>query len=151
MTSLVWRGSADVEMERPFGDARVVARSIAAAVRSSDGIPAQQLVFFGGPITAPGYDYHTLASTGAVAQRLELRFPVPFLSMSLGRFGRSPATMTLAPFVNAAASHLDAVYPSAGLGALLFFDLLRVDVSRGLRDGRWSFYLDVNRAFWPVL
>jgi hypothetical protein len=31
------------------------------------------------------------------------------------------------------------------------FDLLRFDVSRGLRGGRWIFSFDVNRAFWSVL
>jgi hypothetical protein len=42
-------------------------------------------------------------------------------------------------------------YPYAGVGALLFFDLLRVDVARGLRDGRWRFGVDVVRDFWSIL
>jgi hypothetical protein len=29
--------------------------------------------------------------------------------------------------------------------------LLRVDVARGLRDGRWTFSLDVGRTLWAVL
>jgi hypothetical protein len=42
-------------------------------------------------------------------------------------------------------------YPSAGIGALAFFDLLRVDVARGLNDGRWSFSIDLTRDFWRIL
>jgi hypothetical protein len=38
-----------------------------------------------------------------------------------------------------------------GVGAQLFFDLLRVDVARGLRDGRWTFSMDLAREFWGIL
>jgi hypothetical protein len=34
---------------------------------------------------------------------------------------------------------------------LTFFDLVRFDVSRGLRTGRWLFAFDVNPEFWSVL
>jgi len=40
---------------------------------------------------------------------------------------------------------------SAGLGLLLLFDLVRLDVAHGFRDGRWTFSVDVSRDFWPVL
>jgi hypothetical protein len=29
--------------------------------------------------------------------------------------------------------------------------LLRIDVARGLRDGRWTLSIDLDRDFWPVL
>jgi hypothetical protein len=45
----------------------------------------------------------------------------------------------------------DGVYPAAGLGALLFYDLLRVDVARGFVRGDWRFAVDVDRAFWSIL
>jgi len=169
----VGRVAADAEVGGPIGDGRWIARTIAAAVSAHGPLPAQELAYFGGPITAPGYDFHTLAGNGGVSQRVEIQFAAPFPSLSLGRFGRSPATMTLAPFAAAVAlrgpdlqrggapvpvqytdrivPRANAVYPVVGVGALLFFDILRVDAARGLRDGRWSFYLDVNRAFWSVL
>ena len=43
------------------------------------------------------------------------------------------------------------IFPSVGVGLLTPFDLLRVDVGRGLRDGRWTFSLDIAREFWSVL
>ena len=84
----------------------------------------------------------------------------------LGAMNRT--TATLAPFLHAAyvarpvallrlgeaataPQAMGGWRPSAGVGALLFFDLLRVDVARGLRDGRWSASVDVGRAFWGVL
>ena len=128
----------------------------------------------GGPVTAPGYDYHSLIGNVGLSQRLEVQAPVPFPSISLGRFGRSAGRATLAPFatavrlvqsdVNGPAGtpppppslqrvfmRQTGVYPSAGVGLLMFFNLLRLDAARGLKDGRWSFYFDVNRAFWSVL
>lgn len=171
--STVWRGSADVEVQRELKSetVRLVARTIAAGVAGNGPIPRQSAVYLGGPVSGPGYEYHSLVGNAALSQRIELRFPVPFMPISLGRFGRSPASLTAAPFVTAVAlrsldlgrpaflgsgatrvqRRVSGVYPAAGVGALLFFDLLRLDVARGLRDGRWSFYLDVNRPFWSVL
>jgi hypothetical protein len=171
----VSRAAADVEIERPLGDSRLVSRTIGGIVRASGDLPGQQLVFLGGPASAPGYDYHSLVGDAMLSQRLELRVPVPFPAISLGRFGRSPARITAAPFgsvvgLNAADpatvtmgaspnpqtlrrmfDRRTGIYPSAGLGLLLFFDLLRLDVARGFKDGRWMFYLDANRTFWGVL
>ena len=169
------RAAGDLELRAPVASMTLASRTIGALVAGHGPIPVQELVFMGGPITAPGYDFHTLVGNGAISQRLELQLRAPFPSISLGRFGRSPGVMTAAPFVTAVAlrpadsrltlaggvpgtpefdrifARRRGVYPSAGLGALLFFDLIRLDVARGLKDGRWSFYVDVNRAFWSVL
>jgi hypothetical protein len=169
----ILRASGEVQAERDFERARVVWRTIGTAVRGSHHVPAQELVFLGGPVSAPGYDYHSLVGNAGISQRLELQVPVPFPTVSLGRFGRSAATAKLAPFViivglksasrvtigapqyPAAIDRIfgreSGFYPSAGAGLLLFFDLVRLDVARGFRDGRWTFSLDVNRAFWSVL
>jgi len=42
-------------------------------------------------------------------------------------------------------------YPAVGLGSIGAFDLLRVDIARGLRDGRWTFSVDISRDLWPIL
>ena len=145
------RGSADLELQRPIRDARIVARTIAAGAAPSSRVPPQLGPYFGGPITAPGYAYHSLVGRGGIAERLELQFPIPFPSFSLGRFGRSAARATAAPFVTAVLVQRD-VFPSAGVGLLTFFDIVRFDVARGLKpNGRWSFYVDISRAFWSVL
>lgn len=122
----------------------------------------QQLAYQGGPVTGAGYAFHSLVGRAGVAQRVEWRLRAPFPSLPLGRFGGTPASMTLAPFLQANAlvepvalpgreGHPGGVYPSAGLAGLFLFDLLRVEVARGLRDGRWTFGVDVSRTLWGIL
>ncbi len=162
------RFSLRANMEKPAGKSRLVSRSVAAWIAGGESVPAQNLVYLGGPTTAPGYDFHQFAARAAVSQRLEFQFPVPFPAIPLGRYGRSPASVTLAPFANGAwindgaavrqSSRLEIIaperngwHPSVGVGALALFDLLRFDVARGLRDGRWTFNVDVSRDFWGIL
>jgi hypothetical protein len=149
--------SALVEAEWPLGAGELAARTIGGAVDAEGIVPRQMLRSLGGPISAPGYDFHSLVGSRAFAQRIEWRLPVPAPALPLGRFGSTPATATLAPFVNVAwvggapVGGRSGWYPSIGLGTILFFDLVRIDVARGTRDGRWSFSLDLTRDFWPIL
>jgi len=168
------RLSARGTFERPFGRNRLVAHSLFAAAMGDDTLPAQHLVFLGGPTTAPGFNFHQFAARMGASQRVELRVPAPFPSFKLGRYGRTPASITLAPYVNtiwigdrtsargasdsgkaglpvATGALRSGWFPSVGIGALSLFDILRFDVARGLRDGRWSFSVDVGREFWRVL
>jgi hypothetical protein len=156
----VARAAANVWAERPFGSNRLALFASGGAVGGTQGLIAQEWIYFGGPLSAPGYGLHELAATAGVTARAEWRTPVPAPSVSLGRFGNVPGQATLAPFVQAAfidqASVFDALhpsggYPSVGIATLLFYDILRVQFARGLRHGGWSFNLDVSREFWGVL
>jgi hypothetical protein len=42
-------------------------------------------------------------------------------------------------------------YPSLGGALLVFFDLIRFDVARGIRNGRWTFGVDLTRDLWRIL
>jgi hypothetical protein len=152
------RGFVDASLERPVGAHRFVSRTTFAAVHAtSPVVPPQELVYLGGPVSGPGYRYHELAGEIAGSQHLEWRVPAPFLPVPLGRFGEAPPRVTLAPFAHAV--FLSRVtgergagwYPSIGTGALLFFDAIRLDVGRGLRDGKWTFSVDVTPELWRVL
>ena len=120
-------------------------------------VPAQELVRFGGISTGPGYSFHAFAGRLAWSQRAELRVPVPFPSVTLFKYGRTPPHMTLAPYghlvcVAERDGGADGCFPSLGLGAALFFDLLRFDAAYGFREeGGWRFGLDVGRVFWGIL
>jgi hypothetical protein len=174
------RVSATADIERPLGPSqRLVLQTVGgwlAKHASADLGPPQDFVYFGGPVSAPGYAYYSLVAPIGLSQRIELRTPVYFPAFSLGRFGRVPGRSTLAPFVNLVAvtdraqcSELPnpgvvsalptacpvdngGLFPSFGLGYLLPFDLARFDVARGVgRGGRWTFSFDVSRDFWSVL
>jgi hypothetical protein len=128
-------------------------------VESGGSIPEQFLLRAGGPVTAPGYAFHQFVGDRLLTARLELQTPVPFPAIPLGRWGTAPSRVSLAPFAGAAYSSSSSASvqdsggfrPFAGLGTLVLFDLIRFDVARGLRDGRWRFGVDVMRDFWPIL
>jgi hypothetical protein len=145
------RGSLLGEATHAFGEQTLLVRTTAAALSNSTAAPPEHRVFFGGPITGPGYDAHSLVSRAALSQRLEWQFKVPFVGIPLGAWGRAPATLTVAPYANAVWLEGSALRPSVGVGALTLFDLLRFDVAKGIKDGRWIFSFDVSRDFWAIL
>ena len=153
------RASVSAHGERALGDGRLVLESTVAGITAPPDAPPQELVYLGGPVTGPGYAYHQFAGRVGGSGRLEWRVRVPFFGLSLGPYGRAPASATLAPFAtviytaNAPSfAHTPAGwYPAVGVGALVLFDIVRIDVARGLRRGRWTFSLDVTRDLWPIL
>ncbi|MFL5561898.1 MAG: hypothetical protein ACJ79K_10520 [Gemmatimonadaceae bacterium] len=155
----VVRAAASVWGERPLGPTTLALRTTIAHADAARGIPAQELVWLGGPTSGPGYDYHSFAAATGATGHLELRARVPFPSFPLGRFGRTPGEATIAPFVHAiwadgvrvSPNGSGGVFPAAGLGLASPFELLRLDVARGFRDGRWTFSIDIDRQFWSVL
>ena len=150
------RAIAQVEYAHRFGAGSVVSTTFGGV--TSDLLP-QDLLRAGGPVTAPGYGPHQFVSRALVSERLEWRFPVPFPSIPIGRWGRSPGRATLAPLAGIlvqderdASGHRAVVgYSSVGAGLLVFFDLVRFDVARGLRNGRWTFSVDLTRDLWRIL
>jgi hypothetical protein len=154
------RGFADVEAARGWGSDRLVARVSLGGVSAANPLPAQAFIYAGGDVSGPGYAYHAFAGRVTGAARLEWQFPIPAPAISLGRYGTTPAHVTLAPFLSA--DYVDAAapfrplatgwYPAAGLGGLALFDLVRIDVARGFRaNGRWTVWADLIPELWGVL
>lgn len=166
---------ASAELTRPAGRGELALRVAGGAADAQGALVPQLFLFAGGPLSAPGYDFHHFQSRALVTQHVEWRVPVPFIAIPLGRWGRIPGEARLAPYLHgvysargldgwlspggaqgngglpAGARYRAGWYPSVGIGALSFFDLVRLDVARGLRDGRWTFGIDVSRDFWPIL
>jgi hypothetical protein len=156
---LVARLWGALDVGRSMGQGRLALHTIAGAAWGTDGIPPQDLLFAGGPISAPGYAARRFSAEHFFSQRVEWRFPVPAPPFSLGRWGRAPAQAKLAPFINvvgvgrgsALRPPAAGLYPSVGVGVLPAFDLVRLDVSRSLRDSRWGFAIDIATDFWRIL
>ncbi len=157
---VVARALGSLSIDRALHGDRTLAATTTFGVSGGRDLPPQALVFAGGPLSAPGYEFNAFRSRGIVSQRFELRQPVPAPAIPLGRYGKAPGHVTLAPFVQFTANaggiagvptRPSAIWPSAGLGTLFFFDLVRADVSRGLRDGVWRFAIDIDRGFWGIL
>ena len=152
------RAFAEATFSQTIGRQRLVLRTTIGAI-TPDGAPPQDQLFLGGPITGPGYAYHQFAAAFGASQRVEWHTPLPFWPVPLGAYGRTPASFTLAPYahvvyVDHSASFTapaEGWYPSAGMGASFFYDLLRLDIAHGLRDGTWYFGVDVTHDFWSIL
>jgi len=151
------RATVDAAGRLRAGAGHIVWHTLAAGVSAGD-VPVQAGVYFGGPLTGPGYEFHSLAGRSGLSQRIEWQSRVPFLAIDLGRFGRVPSSLVVAPWAHATWLHApdggaQGWFPSVGLGAIGLFDLLRVDVGRsvGSRGGRWLLSIDVDRQLWPVL
>ncbi len=150
------RGVVTLDASRHAAAGTVVMRSMLGGLVGGFAPPAQRLVRIGGPVTAPGFGFHQFSGRAAFTQRAEWQHGIPFVPMSLGRFGRVPSTLTLAPFVSTVWVDTHGAagqgwHAAAGLGVLAFFDQLRVDVARGARDGRWTFSVDLAPSLWPIL
>lgn len=142
---------------RTLGAGMLLARASVGAVEGSHVVPQQLLLRAGGPYTAPGYAFHQFSGDRMATTHVELQTPVPFVSLPLGRWGRTPPKATLVPFAGTVLQtryhdlSKGGAFPYVGLGALLFFDVVRVDLAHGIRDGRWRFGVDVVRDFWSIL
>jgi hypothetical protein len=151
------RLAARIQYARPVGSNTLIASAFGGIADSR--LPPQDMLRGGGPVTAPGYAPHQFVSRMLVSQRLEWHLPVPFPSIPIGRWGHSPARATLAPYAGIlvqeerdGGGHRSSVgYPSLGTAILLFFDLIRLDVAKGIRNGRWSFGVDLTRDLWRIL
>jgi hypothetical protein len=150
------RGVLSSEVTHPLPGSTLVLRTLVASAAGGDALPTQRLVRLGGPITGPGFAFHQFAGRSALSQRVEWQRSVPFVSLRLGRFGRVPSALTLAPFatalwVDAPGTESHGWRGAAGVGFLALFDQLRIDIARGGRDGRWTFGVDLSRALWPIV
>ena len=154
------RGTALVRYTRERAHQVLRVSAFGAAAGSSKELPPQALVYLGGPVSGPGYPYHGLRAERGAALHAEYGFRVPFPSLSLARYGKSPGSARLLPYAHAigiaepssASVASSGFYPSLGIALEFFFDLIRVEAARGLRGtaGRWTFSIDLSEAFRAV-
>jgi hypothetical protein len=116
--------------------------------------PAQDLFLLGGLGTLPGYPFRSFVGDAFGLARAEATLPLlpPWVGIrgiaSLGctHFTRS---RTLPPGWDTHDS--GGLRPSAGVGLSLAWDVLRLDLARGLRGGHWQLIFSVDPRFGPWL
>lgn len=115
--------------------------------------PPQSLFLLGGRSTLPGYVYRSFLGDRLWLVRTEasrtLRTPWVRVggTFALGGTGLGPHEVP----AGWQAAPTDVPTASAGLFAELLWDLLRVDLSRGLNGGSWALEVGVQRRFHPWL
>jgi hypothetical protein len=116
--------------------------------------PVQSHYFLGGRETIPGYEFRSLSGDRFWLLRAEgardLRTPWArlriFGAVGRARFDEPPASETGHP------KGSRGLLASGGAGMGLFWDVLRLDLSRGFSGGGdWELVFSVNHAFWPWL
>jgi hypothetical protein len=125
-------------------------------------IPAQRLLPVGGRGTVRGYSFHRFVGNlyGAAGLELSRRVYYPIVSLALfadlGWVGIEGAGAARAVErwnrVGRPAGAADGTLVGVGAGVGLVFDILRVEVARGLRQGGlWELVVRVRPDFWGWL
>ncbi|MFV1986580.1 MAG: hypothetical protein ACC682_04835 [Gemmatimonadota bacterium] len=126
-------------------------------------LPAQRLFLLGGRGTLPGYDFRGWGGSRVAMWRGEVSREVawPWINVrAVGSAGRVDATRA-----GAGAAERFGVIPTGGVrtsvggGLGLFYDMVRLEVVKGLGGARaddpiagdWAVLLTINPRFWDVL
>jgi hypothetical protein len=121
---------------------------------------AQQYFVFGGRNTLPGYAYRSFAGNLYALTDVDMARDVawPWLRVhALAAVGYADLPDDdgeaggISPFDAWDVRMTRGLRPSVGAGVGLLWDVLRIDLNRGLRGGEWQVTLAVNERLWGVL
>ncbi len=142
----------------PLGATRMLVRA-QGGVASAD-LPAHRAFVLGGRGTLLGDEFRRWGGRRMALLHLEWRVPVPFVSLGVGPYARTPRTITVAPYValGRAAGPVAGTpltgSPGTRLTVGLAFEWLGVfrwDVGFGTATHRVGLAFDVTRDFWGIL
>jgi len=118
--------------------------------------PPQALFLLGGRETVPGYPFRSRVGDGYWLWRAEATYSLlpPFLSLrALGAAGGTTGNEDAVTLPDPWPAAGDAsTMTSLGVGVGLGWDVIRLDLARGLGEGGdWAWVLSVNHEFWSWL
>lgn len=121
--------------------------------------PSQRLFVLGGTGTLPGYEYRDRIGTRYVLLDGEASVALldPWIRLRvIGAVGATGGLSSASPATGGSAWHGwgvatdSALRASAGVGASLLWDLIRVDWIRGLSGGEWKMLLSIHPDFADI-
>jgi hypothetical protein len=152
------RCAATAHVVLPLGATRVLVQA-QGGVASAD-LPAHRAFVLGGRGTLLGDDFRAWGGRTMALLHLEWRLPVPFPSLALGPAARTPASVTLAPYVAAGGAArpvsttpwraTSGIRVTTGLG-LEWLGVFRLEAGYGVQSRRVHLAFDVTRDFWRIL
>lgn len=147
---------AELEWTRRWRPAAAALELRGAAGRAWGTLPRQELFLLGGRGTLPGYDFRSFGGDrhAQLSALLSADLARPWVRARLGAAaGWADAGAAGARALDLwGAAPTDGVRASIGAGVGLFFDILRLDVARGLGEGgRWEVVVETRRSFWDFL
>ena len=121
-------------------------------------VPAQRLFLIGGPGTLPGYDIRSFAGDrfGLASAELTRDVFAPWvrgrLTAAAGWTAFGSSSLPAGWDVGYPTSATGGVKSSVGAGVGLFWDIIRLDLARGLNSGgRWQLVLSVTPTLWDFM
>jgi hypothetical protein len=145
------RWTAAFEATPPDPDAVWQWEASGAVALATGELPEQRLILLGGRSTVPGYGFRPWGGDQAfyTLTAVSRQIAAPWLRVRLlGSLGWSQITMVSRDaaerfgLTNSAGAR-----PSVGAGLGLLWDVVRVDIARGLDDGEWEWMVSVNPAW----
>jgi len=120
---------------------------------ASAGTPVQRLFLLGGRNTLPGHGYREFVGDGFWLARAEGSHPLlqPWVGLrAFAALGRTYLSRHAVP-TGWRTTPSDGIRASVGLGLTLAWDVLRLDLGRGLNGGDWELTFSVDARFHPWL
>lgn len=149
-----------LDLIRGSRDRRSQARASITSGLAVGSPSRQQLFLIGGRNTLPGYDYRTFVGDAFLLANLEAGRDLLFPLVRARLLGAAGWTGILADEA-ALSERIPAAWEtretrglrtSVGAGLGLFYDLLHLDLMRGLGPGaHWQFIVSLDSRLWPVL
>ena len=142
----------------PTGSSRLLVR-VQGGVASA-ALPPHRAFVLGGRGTLLGEDFRAWGGARMGLVHVEWRAPVPFVSLGVGPYARTPRTLTVAPYVamgwadRPVAGTPWAATPGARVTLGLAFEcfgVLRLEAGYGAETSRVGLAFDVARDFWAIL
>ncbi len=152
------RVSAGGHVLVPAGATHLLVRA-QGGVASAD-VPAYRSFVLGGRGTLIGEAFRRWGGARMALLHIEWRVPVPFVSLGIGPYARTPRTLTVAPFVALGGTArpiagtpwtaTPGTRVTLGLG-LEWLGVFRWDLGYGTVTHRTAVTFDVARDFWGIL
>ncbi len=118
-------------------------------------LPAQRLFLLGGRGTLPGYAFRSWGGDRVAWLEADVSRALvdPWVGIhALGSMGWTDLTSVGQSAADRfGVAQTVGTKASAGVGLGLFYDILRIDLARGLDGGEWALFVSLNRALWSVL
>jgi hypothetical protein len=142
----------------PLGATRMLVRAQGGV--ASNNLPAHRAFVLGGRGTLLGDDFRQWGGRRMALAHVEWRVPVPFLSLAVGPYTRTPRSLIIAPFAAAGWSDRPIVATpwEATRGARVTIGLavewlgaFRLEAGIGAQSHQAGFAFDVTRDFWDIL
>ena len=146
------------QLQQPVGATSVLVRVRAGL--ADDALPAHRAFVLGGRGTLVGDEFREWGGAASALGHLEWRLPVPFPTLPLGPYARTPGTLIVAPFAAAGWAERpaagapwrasDGARVTLGL-AVEWLGLLRIEAGWGTASDKIGVVMDVTRDFWDIL